>query len=334
MTGKNAVTGKTGRAQASGTGGAGSHADSPWQVPARGWRQVLRRALRESQQDGISLLAAGVAFYGFLALFPTLIALVTLVGLVADPRMIAEQMQSLTEGLPAAVRELIAAQLAALTSSSRGALTAGLVVSLLGALWSASSATTNLVTTVNIAYREDQTRGWVRLRVVALLLTVAAVVFLVLALALIALVPVVLPAIPLGVGAAVLAQIGRWGLLLALISIGLAVLYRVAPSRRPPKFRWVSVGSVVAALLWLLGSAGFSLYVTYFGHYNKTYGALGSVIVLLLWLFLTSYVVLLGAEINAQAECQTGYDTAAGAPRPMGHRHAVVADSMAGPGDG
>ena len=251
------MTGKTRRAQASAARGAGSQAASPRQIPPRGWRQVLGRALRESQQDGISLLAAAVAFYGFLALFPALIALVTLVGLVADPRTITEQMQNLTVGLPAATRELITAQLAALTGSSGGgALTAGLVVSVLGALWTASSATTHLITAVNTAYREDQTRGWVKLRVLALLLTVAAVVFLVLALALIALVPVVLPALPLGPGAAVVAQVVRWGLLLALIIIGLAVLYRVAPSRTPPKFGWVSVGSVVAALLWLLGSAG------------------------------------------------------------------------------
>lgn len=334
MLGRNGATGNTRMTPASGPQMPGSQAESPRQIPARGWWQVLVRALRESQQDNISLLAAAVAFYGFLAIFPALIALVTLVGLVADPQTITEQIQSVTMGSPAAARELITAQLAALTGTSGGALTAGLVASLLGALWSASSGTANLITAVNVAYREKQTRGWVKLRAVALLLTLASVVFLVLALALIALVPVVLPAIPLGPGAAVLAQIVRWGLLLALIIIGLAVLYRVAPSRRPPKFRWVSVGSVVAALLWLLGSAGFSAYVTYFGHYNKTYGALGGVIVLLLWLFLTSYIVLLGAEINAQSEYQTGYDTTVGAPRPMGQRHAVVADSSAGPGNG
>jgi membrane protein len=308
----------------------GSRADSPTQIPVRGWRQVLSRAWQSSQEDNISLLAAGVAFFGFLALFPALISLVTLVGLIADPAKITQQVQSFTAGLPPASRQLISEQLNAITQSSGDALTIGLVVSLLAALWSASSGTSSLMTAVNIAYEEKETRSFLKLRGIALLLTLGTVVFLVLTLALIAVVPVVLQAMPLGPVGTVLAQVLRWALLLALIIFGLAVLYRVAPDRNPPKFRWVTVGSVVAALLWLLGSAGFSLYVNFFGNYNKTYGALAGVIVLLLWLYLTSYVVLLGAEINAQAEYQTERDTTIGQPRPMGQREAVVADGMPG----
>jgi membrane protein len=308
----------------------GSQADSPTQIPAREWRQVLGRALRASQEDNIPLLAAGVAFFGFLALFPALIALVMLVGLVADPAQITQQVQSFTAGLPRASRQLISDQLTTITQSSSGALTVGLAISLLGALWSASSGTSSLMTAVNTAYAEKETRSLLTLRAVALLLTLGTVVFLVLTLALIAVVPVVLHAVPLGPFGTVLAQVVRWALLVALIVVGLAVLYRVAADRNPPKFRWVSVGSVVAALLWLLGSVGFSLYVNFFGNYNKTYGALASVIVLLLWLFLTSYIVLLGAEINAQAEYQTECDSTIGEPQPMGQRHAVVADSMPG----
>jgi membrane protein len=308
----------------------GSQAESPTQIPMAGWRQVLIRAYQASQKDNIPLLAAGVAFFGFLALIPALIALVTLVGLVADPVQITQQVESFTAGLPQASRQLISEQLTAITQSSGGALTAGLVVSLLASLWSASSGTSNLLTAVNAAYEEKETRGFLKLRGLALLLTLGTVVFLVLTLALIAVVPVVLNVVPLGPFATVLAQALRWGLLLMLIVIGLGVLYRVAPDRKPAKFRWVSVGSLVAALLWLLGSAGFSLYVNFFGNYNKTYGALAGVIVLLLWLFLTSYVVLLGAEINAQAEYQTACDTTIGEPQPMGQRQAVVADSMPG----
>jgi membrane protein len=306
----------------------GSQADSPTQIPARGWRQVLGRAIRQSQQDNISLLAAGVAFFGFLALFPALIALVTLVGLVADPGQITQQVQSFTAGLPPASRQLITDQLTAITHSSGGALTVGLVISLLVALWSASSGTSNLMTAVNIAYEEKETRSFLKLRAAALLLTVGTVVFLILTLALIAIVPVVLHAVPLGPLGTVLAQVLRWALLIALIIVGLAVLYRVAPDRNPAKFRWVSVGSVLAALLWLLGSVGFSLYVNFFGNYNKTYGALAGVIIMLLWLFLTCYVVLLGAEINAESELQTVCDTTVGEPKPMGQRGAVVADTV------
>ncbi len=308
----------------------GSDADSPTQIPVRGWRQVLERAIHQSQEDNIPLLAAGVAFFGFLALFPALIALVTLVGLVADPGKITQQVQSFTTGLPQAAQQLISDQLAAITRSSGGALTIGLAVSLLVALWSASSGTSNLMTAVNIAYEEKETRGFLRFRAVALLLTLGTVVFLVLTLALIAVVPVVLRAVPLGPVGTVLAQVVRWTLLISLIMIGLAVLYRVAPDRKPPRFRWVSVGSVMAALLWLLSTAGFSLYVDFLGDYNKTYGALAGVIVLLLWLFLTCYIVLLGAEINAEAELQTACDTTTGEPKPMGQRGAVVADTMAG----
>lgn len=306
----------------------GTDADSPTQIPVRGWREVLGRAIRESQQDNIALLAAGVAFFAFLALVPALIALVTLVGLVADPGQITQQVRSFTEGLPQASRDLISDQLTAITQSSGGALTVGLVVSLLAALWSASSGTSNLMTAVNLAYDQQEKRGFLKLRGVALLLTLGAIVFLVLALALIAIVPVVLRAVPLGTAGTVLAQVSRWALLIVLVIAGLAMLYRVAPDRNPPRFRWVTLGSVVAALLWLIGSVGFSLYVNFFGNYNKTYGTLTGVIVLLLWLLLSSYVVLLGAEINSEAERQTARDSTIEEPRPMGQRHAVVADSL------
>lgn len=310
--------------------GLGTEAESPTQIPVQGWREVLGRAMHDSQEHNIALLAAGVAFYAFLALFPALISLVTLVGLVADPVQITEQVRSFTVGLPQDSQQLISDQLAVITGSSGGALTIGLLVSLLLALWSASSGTSSLMTAVNLAYDEKEKRGFLKLRGVALLLTLGGVVFLVLTLALIAVVPVVLQAVPLGPVGTVLAQVLRWTLLFVLVVVGLAVLYRVAPDRNSPKLRWVALGSMVAALLWLLGSAGFSLYVNSFGNYNKTYGALAGVIVLLLWLLLTCYVVLLGAEINSEAERQTARDTTIGEPRPMGQRGAVVADTMPG----
>jgi membrane protein len=308
----------------------GDRAESPTQIPARGWWQVLLRAMRKSQEHNTLLLAAGVAFFAFLALYPALIALVTLVALVADPSQIAQQVSSFTVGLPPAARQLISEPLTALARSSGGTQALGLVISLLVALWSASSGTSNMMTAVNLAYEEKEERGFLRLRAVALLLTLGAIVFLVLTLALIAVVPVVLSLVPLGPVGLVLAQTLRWALLFALIISGLAVIYQVAPDRNPPRFRWVSVGSVTAALLWLLGSVGFSLYVNFFGNYNRVYGALAGVIVLLLWLYLTCYLIVLGAEINAEAERQTARDTTVGEPKPMGQRGAVVADTMPG----
>lgn len=312
----------------------GTQANSPTQIPVSGWREVFTRAIRETGRDNVSLLAAGVAFFAVLALFPALIALVTLVGLITDPTEITQQVQSFTTGLPQGAQQLVTNQLTTIADSGGSALTVGLVISLLVALWSASSGTSNLMAAVNLAYNEQESRGFVRLRGIALLLTLGSIVFVVLTLALIAVVPVVLDLVPLGPVGTVLAQVLRWALLIALIISGLAVLYSIAPDRHPPKFRWVTPGSVVATLLWLLGTAGFSLYVSFFGNYNKTYGALAGVIVLLLWLYLTSFIVLLGAEINAEAERQTGRDTTVGEPRPMGRRNAVVADSMPDHDDG
>jgi membrane protein len=308
----------------------GGQAESPTQIPARGWREILQRAIRKSQEHNTSLLAAGVAFFAFLALYPALIALVTLVALAVDPNQITQQVQSFTVGLPPAARQLISDPLTSLTRSSGGTQALGLVISLLVALWSASSGTANLMTAVNLAYDERETRGFLKLRAIALLLTLGAIVFLILTLALIAVVPVVLNIVPLGILGLVLTQTLRWVLLFALIIFGLAVIYRVAPDRNAPKFRWVSVGSVAAALLWLLGCVGFSLYVNFFGNYNKIYGALAGVIVLLLWLYLTCYIIMLGAEINAETERQTACDSTVGEPKPMGQRGAVVADTLPG----
>ncbi|WP_296370407.1 YihY/virulence factor BrkB family protein [Pseudonocardia sp.] len=308
-------------------GGAAEH---PTQIPARGWTQVLRRAWGEVKTHNVALLSGGVAFFAFLALFPALIAGISLVALVADPATITAQVRSFTNGLPPAASQLIADQLASVTRSSGGSLSLTLIVSLGLALFSASSGTSHMMQAINIAYGEQESRGYLKLRSLALGLTVAAVVFFVLTLALVAVVPAVLDALPIGVVGAVLAQAARWVLLAVLVVAALAVLYRVAADREAPRLRWVTLGSVIATILWLLGSIGFSLYVNFFGHYNKTYGAIAGVIVLMLWLYLTCFIVLLGAEINAESERQTARDTTTGEPAPMGERQAVAADTTAG----
>ncbi|MGE4006922.1 YihY/virulence factor BrkB family protein, partial [Pseudonocardia sp.] len=171
---------------------------------------------------------------------------------------------------------------------------------------------------------------FLKLRGTALLLTLGAVVFVLVAVALVAAMPALFDALGLGGVGLVLAQVVRWVLLVALVVVALAVVYRVAPDRDAPRFRWVSVGAVVATVLWVVGSVVFSLYVDNFGSYNKTYGALAGVIVLLLWLYLTGYIVLLGAEVNAESERQTARDTTRGPEEPMGTRGAEAADTVAG----
>jgi membrane protein len=272
-----------------------------------------------------------VAFLAFLAIFPAIIAAITLYGLIAEPADVARQLGSLSGMLPQETQPLIADQLNSVVQGSGGALGFSLIVSLLAALWSASSGTGNLIQAVNLAYDEKESRGFLKVKGTALALTLGAIVFVLITLTLVAVVPPVLDALQLGQVGRIIAQVVRWALLVTLVVVALAVVYRVAPDRDAPRFRWVSTGALVAAGLWILGSVLFSLYVNNFGSYNKTYGALAGVVVLMLWLYLTSYIVLLGAEINAESERQTRADTTRGASAPMGERGAAAADELARP---
>lgn len=307
----------------------GREAEKPTKIPPRGWWQVVRRAFKESSADNVSMLAGGVAFFAFLAIPPAIIAALTLYGLFADPATVAQQVEALAAALPAETQPLVSGLLNSLTAPGGRVLGIGLVVSLLGALWSASGGTSNLMSAVNIAYDEEETRGFVKVRAIALALTLGAIVFVLIAVALVAVVPVVLDSLALGAVGTLVAQILRWVLLLIAVVCALAIVYRIAPDRDDPKFKWTSPGALVATVLWLIGSALFSLYVNNFGSYNATYGALAGVVVFLLWMYLTSYIVLLGAEINAEAERQTEKDTTTGPEKPMGDRRAEAADTVA-----
>jgi membrane protein len=309
----------------------GDDARTPAQIPARGWLQVTKRAFAEGKTDNVPILAGGVAFFAFLALFPAIIAALTLYGLVADPATVAGQVSSLAALLPETARPLVVDQLNSVASGSGGALGIGLIISLLAALWSASGGTMNLIKATNVAYDEDESRGFLKLRGIALLLTLGAVVFVLLTVALVAVTPVLFSALGLGGFGLVIAQVLRWVLLVVLVVAALAIVYRVAPDRDAPRFAWVSTGAIVATVLWVIGSVLFSLYVSNFGSYNKTYGALAGVIVLMLWLYLTSYIVLLGAEINAESEKQTSRDSTVGPEAPRGQRGAEAADEVADP---
>jgi membrane protein len=309
----------------------GIHAEKPTQIPWRGWKQIVKRAWAEHKADNMPIIGGGVAFFGFLAIFPGLIALISIYGLVASPETVTQQIEDLSTQLPDEAAQLIGEQLTSIAANSGRALTVGLVVSILAALWTASGGVGNLVTAVNIAYDEVETRNFLKLRTLSLGLTLGAVAFVIVAFGLLAVVPVVLDALPLGIVGTILAHVVRWTLLLAMFAGSLAVVYRAAPDRDAPRFRWVSLGAVVATVLWALVSVGFSLYVDNFGSYDKTYGTIAGVIVLMLWLYLTCYLVLLGAEINSEAEHQTAQDTTKGEPEPMGSRDATMADSLPDP---
>lgn len=306
----------------------GIHAEKPTDIPWRGWKQIVKRAWAENKADNMPIIAGGVAFFGFLSIFPALIALLSLYGLVATPETVARQVEDLSAQLPDAAAQIITEQLNAIVANSGSALTVGLIVSILAALWSASGGVGNLITAVNLAYDEVETRNFVKLKLMSLGLVLGSIVFVLITFGLVAVVPAVLDALPLGVVGTILAQVVRWVLLLAVFAGALAVLYRVAPDRDAPRFSWVSLGAVVVTVVWALVSVGFSLYVDNFGSYDKTYGAIAGVIVLMLWLYLTCYLVLLGAEINSEAEHQTAHDTTKGEPQPMGARDAKMADTL------
>jgi membrane protein len=307
---------------------AGREAERPSEIPPRGWFAVLKRVKAEVKDDNVSLLAAGVAFFAMLAIFPAIIALVTIYGMVADPNQIESQVAEFAKSLPAGADQLLTQQLQNVATAGRQSLSIGLVVSLLAVLWAASGGVQGLVKGLNVVYDERETRGFVKLRGLSLLLTLGAIVVAVVALALITVFPRVVDNLGLGQAGQLAASIARWVVLALLVLVALAVLYRFAPDRANPRWRWVSPGALVALVLWLLGSVGFSWYVDNFGKYNQTYGALAAVIILLLWLYLSAFAVLLGAELDAEIERQTARDTTTGPERPLGQRDAEVADTL------
>lgn len=304
----------------------GAEADRPTQIPAAGWWQVTKRAWAEAKADQVPLLAAGVAFFGFLSLFPAIVAAVLAWGLIADPAQIRSQAQNLATAMPSSARDLLLQQVDALTSTPQQSLGIGFAIAIATALWSASSGVGYLITAVNMAYDEDETRGFVRRKLLALGMTLGAIVFVLLAIGLFTAEAAIGDNVATPVR--ILLEAVRFALAVVLITVALAVIYRLAPDRDAPRLRWVSTGAVVATVIWLAASIGFSIYVATFGSYAKTYGSLAAVVVLMLWLWLTVYAILLGAEINAEAEEQTARDTTKGDPRPLGERGAVKADSI------
>jgi membrane protein len=304
----------------------GEDADKPQQIPAKGWVQVAKRGWAEAKADNVSLMAAGMAYYTFLAIFPAIIAAVLLYGFFADPATIATQLDALGSAIPADIKKTITDQIA--LAAGNGKVGWAAVIAIVVALFSASGGMNNLMTAINIAYDEEETRGLVKKRLIALALTIGAIVFFLVVVSLVAVLPVVLGFFGTNGVVLFLIQAARWVLIAVVITVALAVLYRVAPNRDAPKMRWVSVGAGIATLLWIIASIGFSIYVTLFGSYAKTYGAIAGIVILLFWLFITSYAILLGAEINAESEQQTIKDTTKGAPQPLGKRDAVKADSV------
>jgi membrane protein len=308
--------------------GRGREADKPHQIPARGWHDILLRVKDGISKDHVSVIAAAIGFYAMLALFPALAAAVSIYGLVADPQDVERQLSMVIGLVPGEARSIITDQLHAIASQLRQTLGVSALIALAFALWSASSAMQALMTGLNIVYSDEERRSFVRFYVTALLLTLGGIISAIIALSLIAAVPVFLNFIGLSQGVTTVLLLLRWPLLAIAVMFGLAALYRYGPSREKARWQWVSWGAVAATVLWLLGSALFSWYVSSFGSYSVTYGALGAVIILMMWFYITGYAVLLGAELNAEMERQTARDTTERRGAPLGTRGAKVADTV------
>jgi len=289
---------------------------------------VANRVRHEWGPDHVALSAAGVAFFGFIAFVPALAALVSVLGLVSRSRATDEVIADLFGPLPESVRELLSDQLAAISASSSQSLSLGLAIGVLLSFWSASTAVGHLLTAINVAYDEHDTRPWYLKRAIAIAVTVGAVLFVAAAVFSVIALPELISRTALDVDVRRWLRRAIWPALAVGFGVSLSVLYRIAPDRRAPRWRWVSVGSVAAVLAWIALTAGFRVYVTNFASYNETYGSLSAVVVLMLWLWFTAVIVLVGAELNAEAEHQTGVDTTVGPAQPIGRRQAVKADHL------
>jgi membrane protein len=308
--------------------GHGRDAERPRAIPAAGWKDILRRTKSEIKGDNVALLAAGVAFYALLSLVPALVALISVYGLVADPSDIDRQVGDALSAAPTEVRDLVEEQMTSITESSEGGLGTAAVIGIALALWSASSGMKHVMTAINVAYDEDETRKFLKLRGTALILTIGAVGFVVVAVGVIAALPALVADTSLGAPARIAVSILRWPLLGVGLAFGLAVLYRYGPYRDEPRWTWTAPGTIVAVVAWVVASIAFSIYTSNFGSYGETYGSLGAVVVLMLWLMISAAVVIIGAEVNAEAEHQTAADTTEGKGEPMGQRDAYVADTV------
>lgn len=306
-----------------------ARATKPWAMSFADWKQALIRAWKEGGADNIGIVAAGVAFYAFLALVPMLAACVLIYGLVSEPATVEDHIGSLAQALPASAADLIGQQLHSAVQDSAGKKGLGLLIALGIALFSARNGAASVVTAMNIAYDEEETRGFVKLTLLALLITLCAIVGAILAVTAITALAALNDLIPdLSGAGVVMGRIATFALILLLGMAGAAAFYRYGPDRDEPRWQWITAGSLFAALGWMILTALFGFYVSNFGSYDATYGSLGAVVVLLTWFYLSAYVLLLGAEINAELERQTLADTTVGEPEPMGERGAHAADTV------
>lgn len=306
----------------------GRKATTPDDIPRKGWHDIIWRVMRAARRDRITLFAAGIAFYALLALFPTIAAVISLWGLLFDPVEAGRQLYEISRFMPPDAANLIDQQAQEVVESTESGNVMTALAGLLVAMYIASKSVSVLVIGLNVVYGEQEKRPPLLRGVVLVSLTFGLITMTLVSLGFIAIVPVIVDTLTIEPPVDSVLKWLRWPALLVLMSILIALLYRYAPYRRSAQWRWLSYGTLVATVMWLLGSGGLSLYVRYFSSFSELYGSIGAVVALMLWFWLSAFVVLFGAELNCEMERQTSHDTTIGAARPIGERKAFAADTI------
>jgi membrane protein len=308
--------------------GRGRLSSSPLEIPSAGWRDILWRTYVRSGEDRLLAVAAGVVFFGLLAVFPAITALVSCYGLFADPSTIGANLQTLALMLPEGSFQIVQDQIARVLDQGSTALGATFLFGLGLAIWSANAGVKAVIDALNVVDGEAEKRSFIRLNLLSLAFTSGGIAALLLMVGAVVAFPLVLDHLGLAPASRSIVNLARWPLLFAILLAVLGVLYRFGPSRRAARWQWLSVGALAASLLWIAGSSLLSWYLSNFGNYNATYGSLGAAIGLMMWMWMSAIIVLFGAELNSEIEHQTARDTTIGHPKPLGAGGAVMADTL------
>jgi membrane protein len=308
--------------------GHGRHAKSLFAIPWAGWKDIFWRTYQRIDDDRLLATAGGVVFFGLLAVFPAVTALVSSYGLFADPSTISSNLHSLAMLLPEGAFQIVEDQVTRVVSNGNTALGVTFLFGLLLAIWSANAGVKAIFDALNVAYEEREKRSFVRLNTVSLAFTVGGIAALLLMVGTVVAFPLALNHLGIAPESRLIVALARWPVLFVILLAALAVLYRFAPSRDAPRWQWLSLGAVTAAILWIAGSALLSWYLSEFANYNATYGSLGAAIGLMMWMWMSAIVIMFGAELNSEIERQTLRDTTTGPPKPLGTREAVSADTV------
>ncbi|MDT0677999.1 YihY/virulence factor BrkB family protein [Autumnicola musiva] len=281
----------------------------PTKIKFSGWKKIVLSVKDQIAEDKVSIVSAGVAFYAFLAVFPAIMALISIYGLAVDPQQIQGQLAELSSMMPQQAYEILQAQVESFLATPGEALGWSTAIGILLSLWSANKGTKSLFIGVDIAYGIQTERGFIKENALTLLFTFGAVILVILSMAFIVAFPALVDQIGFPGSVKTLISWARWLLLALIVVFFLALVYRHAPPRKTPAFKWVLPGAILSTVLWLIASWGFSYYVSKFGSYGEVYGSISAIVVLLMWLFLTSFIILLGAELNSETENYIRHNT-------------------------